>query len=162
MEATVRVATPEDAAPVGRLFADLKRHHQSLNPGNPRYGLDQEACERLTRADLVDPAVTILVAIIERGVRGFAKLIVEDKPWGLSCEVETLIVDESLRGRGIGTLLMEAAEKTGAEAGALGIRVNVLRLNERARSFYQRRDYEAIAVRYGKPLPPAHRPPSGG
>lgn len=33
-------------------------------------------------------------------------------------------------------------------------------LLQRARSFYQRRDYEAIAVRYGKPLPPSH-PPSG-
>lgn len=162
MEASVRPATLDDAVPVGRLFADLKRHHQTLNPGNPRYGLDQEACERLTRADLVDPAVTVLVAVLEDEVRGFAKLIVEDKPWGLSCEVETLIVDETLRGRGIGTLLMGAAEKTAAETGALGIRVNVLRLNERARSFYQRRDYEAIAVRYGKALPPAQRPSSGG
>ena len=160
MGATVRTATLDDAAPVGRLFADLKRHHQALNPGNPRYGLDQDTCERLTLADLVNPAVTVLVAMLEGEVRGFAKLIVEDKPWGLSCEVETLSVDESFRGRGIGTLLMEAAEKTAAEAGALGIRVNVLRLNERARSFYQRRDYEAIAVRYGKPLRPSH-PPSG-
>ncbi|MDQ3660135.1 MAG: GNAT family N-acetyltransferase [Actinomycetota bacterium] len=157
---SVRIATLDDAAPLGRLFAELKRHHQAINPANPRYGLDRAACERLTRADLVDPAVTILVAILEKEVRGFAKLIVEDKPWGLSCEVETLIVDENLRGRGIGTLLMEAAEKTAAEAGALGIRVNVLRLNQQARSFYQRRDYEAIAVRYGKPLPPS--PPSGG
>ena len=154
MEVTLRTATFDDAAPVGRLFAYLKRHHQAINPANPRYGLDQEACENLTRADLVDPAVTIIVAVLEDEVRGFTKLIVEDKPWGLSCEVETLIVDEELRGRGIGTLLMEAAEKTAAAAGALGIRVNVLRLNERARSFYQRLGYEAIAVRYGKSLPP--------
>jgi len=153
VEATVRTATLDDAIPVGRLFTDLKHHHQALNPGNPRYGLDQEACEQLTRADLNDPAVTVIVAVLGDEVRGFAKLILEDKPWGLSCEVETLIVDENLRGRGLGTLLMEAAEKTAAEAGALGIRVNVLRLNERARSFYQRRDYEAIAVRYGKSLP---------
>lgn len=160
MEATVRTATLDDAVPVGRLFTDLKHHHQAMNPGNPRYGLDQEACEQLTRADLIDPAVTVIVAVLEDEVRGFAKLILEDKPWGLSCEVETLIVDEKLRSRGIGTLLMEAAERIAAEAGALGIRVNVLRLNERARSFYQRRDYEAIAVRYGKPVPPS--PPSGG
>jgi GNAT superfamily N-acetyltransferase len=115
------MATFDDAAPVGRLFAYLKRHHQAINPANPRYGLDQEACENLTRADLVDPAVRIIVAVIEDEVRGFTKLIVEDKPWGLSCEVETLIVDEELRGRGIGTLLMEAAEKTAAAAGALGV-----------------------------------------
>jgi ribosomal protein S18 acetylase RimI-like enzyme len=160
VDLSVRVATLDDAAPVGRLLADLKRHHQALNPGNPPYGLDHETCEGLTRTDLGDPAITILVAVFEEEVRGYAKLIVEDKPWGLSCEVETLVVEEKLRGRGIGTKLMEAAERTAAEAGALGIRVNVLRLNERARGFYQRRQYEAIAVRYGKHLSAA--PPSKG
>jgi GNAT superfamily N-acetyltransferase len=153
VEARVRSATMGDAGPVARLFSVLKRHHQALAPDNPRYGLDEATWTRLTKADLLDPRVTILVAEVEGEVRGFAKLVLEDKPWGLSCEVETLIVDEELRGRGLGTLLMEAAEKWAAQAGAQGIRVNVLRLNERGRSFYERLDYQAIAVRYGKPVP---------
>ena len=44
-------------------------------------------------------------------VVGFVGLAYEDKPWGLSCEVKTLVVDEDRRGRGLGTALMRAAER---------------------------------------------------
>jgi ribosomal protein S18 acetylase RimI-like enzyme len=157
VEAHVRTATTGDAGAVARLFALLKRHHQELAPANPRYGLDEDTWSRLAQADMVDPNVTVLVAEVDGEVRAFAKLILEDKPWGLGCEVETLIVDEQLRGRGIGSLLMGAVEQEAAEAGAVGIRVNVLRLNEQGRNFYERLDYEPIAVRYGKPLNPVRR-----
>jgi GNAT superfamily N-acetyltransferase len=157
VEAHVRTATRGDAGAVARLFALLKSHHQELAPNNPRYGLDEDTWSRLAAADLVAPNITVLVAEVDGEVRGLAKLVLEDKPWGLGCEVETLIVDEQLRGRGIGSLLMGAAEQEAAEAGAIGIRVNVLRLNERGRDFYERLDYEPIAVRYGKPLVPVRR-----
>ena len=85
-------------------------------------------------------------------VVGFVGLAYEDKPWGLSCEVKTLVVDEDRRGRGLGTALMRAAETEAHSSGARGLRVDVLQMNGPARSFYEGLGYEMFAARYGKPV----------
>ena len=94
----------------------------------------------------------ISVAAQDDLVLAFMKIHFETKPWGLSCEVDTMVVDDKWRGRGIGTQLLEEAEEIARKHGATGIRVDVLIPNYDGREFYERAGYEAFAVRYGKPV----------
>lgn len=83
---------------------------------------------------------------------GFVRLFYEQKPFGLACEVETLVVDESSRGVGIGDELMRHAEAVARGSGAKAMRVNVFTLNAEGRRFYEGRGYQMVAARYGKDL----------
>jgi len=67
---------------------------------------------------------------------------------GFGAQLEGLVVDQSCRSRGIGKLLLEAAESWARERGCREMRVlsNVLR--ERAHPFYHRNGYETIKAQY--------------
>jgi ribosomal protein S18 acetylase RimI-like enzyme len=104
----------------------------------------------VARGALEREDVTVLVASLDGLIVGFAKLSFADKPWGLACEIETLVVERHTRGHGCGTRLMRAAESCATRAGAKGMRVDVLLANEPARSFYEGLGYEPFALRYGK------------
>lgn len=83
---------------------------------------------------------------------GFVRLFYEEKAFGLACEVETLVVDDSSRGAGIGDELIRHAEAMARESGAKAMRVNVFSVNEDGRRFYEERGYQMVAARYGKTL----------
>jgi GNAT superfamily N-acetyltransferase len=148
----VRPASLSDHEAVARLYVQLKRHHQELQSFSPRYSLDDERWDEVAGAALEDPDVFMHVAEIGGRVVGFMKITYAEKPWGVSCELETMVVDEKERGRGVGTRMLEKAEILAREHGAKGIRINVLIPNYGGRGFYERAGYEAFAVRYGKPL----------
>jgi ribosomal protein S18 acetylase RimI-like enzyme len=149
----VRVATLDDAKDVARLYVSLQRHHVRLQPGNPRYHVAGTKWSELARAAIEDPKADVFVVedAAEAGTTiGMMKLVYADKPWGVSCEVDTMIVDSRHRNHGIGTIMLEAAEERAKQKGAAGLRVDVLLENYDGRRFYERAGYEAIAVRYGK------------
>jgi ribosomal protein S18 acetylase RimI-like enzyme len=148
----VRRATPTDAEAIANLYVQLKKHHLQLAPATPRYEMPDEDWLRQTKAALDDPSKRFYVAARGGAVLGFVKLLFEQKSWGLSCEVETLVVDEEAREQGIGSRLMERAEEVARQQGAVAMRVNVLKSNADGRRFYERDGYRPIAVRYGKPL----------
>jgi ribosomal protein S18 acetylase RimI-like enzyme len=148
----VRRATPTDAEAIANLYVQLKQHHLQLAPATPRYEMPDEDWLRQTKAALDDPSKRFYVAARGGAVLGFVKLLFEQKSWGLSCEVETLVVDEEAREQGIGSRLMERAEEVARQQGAVAMRVNVLKSNADGRRFYERDGYRPIAVRYGKPL----------
>lgn len=153
MNAKVRRADPErDADAIARLYMQLKKHHAALAPDAPRYAVEDETWERYARKSLEEEEPRFYVAVRSGEVVGFLKLFFEEKSWGLACEVETLVVDERVRGTGVGDALMRRAEEVAREEGALGMRVNVLHLNEEGRRFYERDGYRAVAIRYGKSL----------
>lgn len=106
----------------------------------------------VARRALEDPDVQVYVAEEGDHIRGFMKIIYAPKPWGTSCEIETMVVDARHRGRGIGGRLLREAERLARERGAKGLRVDVLIPNYDGREFYERFGYEAFAVRYGKPV----------
>lgn len=152
MHVTIRRASQADASAVANLYVQLKRHHLHLVPGTTRYDLPDEDWLSVTIEAMTDERNRFYVAERAGSVIGFLKLFFEEKSWGRSCEVETLVVAEEARAHGVGTALMKRAEADGREGGAVAMRVNVLRSNPDGRRFYERDGYRPIAVRYGKPL----------
>ena len=148
----VRRAADGDADAIAELYVQLKRHHLRLAPGTPRYELPDEDWGALALAGLADKNARFYVADLGGSVIGFVKLFFAERSWGLSCEVETLVVHEHHRAGGVGTELMTRAEQIGREEGAVAMRVNVLLTNADGRRFYERDGYRPIAIRYGKPL----------
>jgi ribosomal protein S18 acetylase RimI-like enzyme len=148
----VRSARASDAPAVGDLYIELQEHHFELQPDNRRYQVARERWLEVARVAVADSDDEVLVAQENSSVVGFSRLRYDEKPWGLACQVETLIVSSSFRGRGIGTQLLEASEVAAARRGARGMRVEVVIENGGGREFYEKRGYRALAMRYGKPV----------
>jgi ribosomal protein S18 acetylase RimI-like enzyme len=154
----VRVARLSDARAVGALYIQLQDHHHELQPHNPRYQVAPERWLEIARAAIEHSDDEVLVAEEERKVVGLARLRYEEKPWGLACQIETLVVDSEWRGRGAGTKLLQASEDAAARRGALGMRVEVVVESDAGRYFYENRGYRSLALRYGKPVEGAGPP----
>jgi ribosomal protein S18 acetylase RimI-like enzyme len=69
--------------------------------------------------------------------------------WGGYAKVDYLWVDESQRGRGLGTALLDAAERAARERGCALLRVDSHSFQ--APDFYRRRGYEQFAEIAGTP-----------
>ena len=71
-----------------------------------------------------------------------------------SAEIAGLVVDESERGRGIGPLLLRAAEDWARGSGCLALRVRSNVTRERAHAFYRREGYRDVKKQcvFEKPL----------
>jgi ribosomal protein S18 acetylase RimI-like enzyme len=148
----IRRSTPEDADALESLYLELQDHHFPLQPHNPRYQLGAARWRQLAAQVLADPAHEVLIADDDGVVVGCSVLRYEEKPWGLACQMETLVVTAGRRGQGVGDALVAASEESGTRRGARAMRVEVIVENDGGRSFYERRGYQALALRYGKPL----------
>jgi GNAT superfamily N-acetyltransferase len=67
---------------------------------------------------------------------------------GLRADIESFVVDESARGRGVGASLLEAAEAWARAKASARLRLlsNVVR--ERAHAFYERSGYVKVKAEY--------------
>jgi len=148
----VKPAVAADIPAIVHLFGELARHHGEMQPNNPRYGVPSARWREIVEKTLGDPDEHVLVARSDVEVVGFVRFHYEEKPWGTSCEVETLVVDEDWRGRGAGSRLLEATEEAAVANGAGGIRADILIGNDEGVAFWQARGYTNFALRFGKPL----------
>ena len=148
----IRRAGAQDVAAITTLYLQLKQHHGRLAPHTPRYDMSDERWEIYARDGIADPDNRFYIAQRGPDTIAFLKLFFENRSWGRACEVETLVVDERERGRGVGRALMEKAEEVARDEGALAMRVNVLHINDEGRRFYERAGFRTIAVRYAKQL----------
>lgn len=104
-------------------------------------GTTEEVGERLTRI-LSDDAQAVFVAARAGGVVGWLQVqatnLLESEPRG---EIVGLVVTAAERGRGVGTVLVGAAEQwaRGRGLALMGVRSNQVRLD--ARRFYERLGY---------------------
>lgn len=151
-ELVVEPASAADVPAIAHLFGELARHHGEIQPDSPRYGVPTARWREIVEMALRDPGEHVLVARSDVEVVGFVRFHYEEKPWGTSCEVETLVVDEDWRGRGAGSRLLEATEEAAAANGARGIRADILVGNDDGAAFWQARGYKGFALRFGKPL----------
>ena len=151
-EVLVQAAGPADLPAIAHLFGELARHHGRIQPNNPRYGVPSTRWRELAERALEDPDEVVLVARSDDEVVGFVRFLYREKPWGISCEIETLVVDEDWRGAGIGTRLLEATEVAAVAKGVRGIRADILVGNDEGAAFWQARGYKNFALRFGKAL----------
>jgi len=144
----VRQAEPGDTHQIAALLTQL---------GYPSTG--DEVAERLSYW-LPDPMSLILVA--EQGGRVLGCLSLHAIPYlertGRWARIESLVVDQSGRGRGTGRALVAAAEDAARNWDCLAVEVTSLRTRADAHAFYQRMGYADVcgsSGRFFKTLDPA-------
>ena len=138
----IRRATADDSAEVARLLTVL---------GHPTTAA--EAAERWPRWEGAGNAAFVAEGDDGRlaGVITTHHMVVLHRPKPVG-RVTSLVVDEGLRGRGVGRLLMAAAEAElrGAGCGMVEITSNLRRAD--AHAFYERLGYERTSLRLMKVL----------
>lgn len=148
----VRDASGDDAEVVAQLYLQLRDHHARLDPEALRYRTDDEVWIGWAQDLLEDPRQQVRLAEEGGRVVGMSCLEFVQKPWGIACEIHTLIIRAGARSEGAGGSLLRDAEDLARAKGARGMRVDVLAPNHDGRRFYEERGYKTSAVRYAKDL----------
>jgi GNAT superfamily N-acetyltransferase len=142
-EISIRTAKQSDADALVALTAQLGYKIES-----------SRARERLF--DLNNAGDLVLVAVYNSKVIGMAVLhrtpFLHRPPDG---RISTLVVFDSYRSRGVGALLVEAAEKTFRKLGCTRVEVTSGAAREAAHRFYLREGYEEQPKRFIKQLHPS-------
>jgi GNAT superfamily N-acetyltransferase len=126
----IRAATPVDAESLARLSGQLG------------YPADAATIAHRLREIEEHRAGAVLVAEIDDAVAGWAHVLPQRRlEHDANAELAGLVVDEHMRGTGIGAALLHAVEAWAREHGypELIVRSNVIR--ERAHRFYLREGY---------------------
>jgi GNAT superfamily N-acetyltransferase len=134
----LRTATVADAAEVADLLDRFNREFDAPTPGAAALG------ERL-EALLSNPSVVALLA--GDPAVGLALLTLRPNVWyaGPVAVLDELYVVPDERGRGIGTLLLHAAERECGRRGSELLEINVDGEDVDARRFYERHGYASHA-----------------
>ena len=147
-DVAIREAEPDDRHQIAALLTQL---------GYPSTG--DEVGQRLTYW-LPDPMSVILVA--EQAGRVLGCLSLHAIPYlertGRWARIESLVVDESTRGRGAGRALIAGAEDAARRWNCQAVEVTSLRTRAAAHAFYKRMGYEDVcgsSGRFLKTLDPA-------
>ena len=133
----MRPATEADAERIASLFTD-----EGFPVG------ETDITERLGRFD--DPASAVLVADVDGEALGFIAVHLvprfeHDEP---IVRIVALVVDPGVRERGLGRLLMEAAEGFGRERGAAFVEVTAGHHRAEARRLYESLGYDSTVTTY--------------
>ncbi|CAN5408989.1 GNAT family N-acetyltransferase [soil metagenome] len=141
-DVTIRAAIIDDSSPLAALITQLG--YPTTTP---------QMSGRLAPL-LVDPNYRALVAEISGRVVGMIGLRI-DRGYeydGMQARIVALVVDESVRGRGVGKSLMAAGESWAGERGAHKIMVNTSNHRTKTHEFYRAVGYEATGLRFVKIL----------
>ncbi len=140
----VREAVLADAAEVVRLFA-LLGHAQPAGTDSMRLAEFLGQGQNLLVAVRTDAATPLLGAVTLH----ITPVLHRAGPIG---RLTALIVDESVRGQGIGQALVAAAEVYLAERGCAMIEVTSNKKRTDAHAFYEKLGYTATSFRFAKSL----------
>jgi ribosomal protein S18 acetylase RimI-like enzyme len=108
---------------------------------------DVEAVEEIVSS----PTTTVLAARDEEGIVGLLTLAVFRAPSGLRAWIEDVVVDEAVRGRGIGEALTREAVRVAGERGARTVDLTSRPSREAATRMYEKvgfRKRETNVYRY--------------
>jgi len=130
----VRRATPEDAGTVADLLDAFNREFDTPTPGP---AVLAERLQSLLRGDQV------IALLSGEPAMAAALLTLRPSVWyaGPVALLEELYVVDEMRGRGIGSALLGAAEALVSERGAGAVEINVDSDDTGARRFYERHGY---------------------
>ena len=101
-----------------------------------------------TRAELdellAQPGVELLAAIDDARIVGMLTLVVYRIPSGVRARIESVVVDESARGRGVGEALTRDALDRAVSAGARRVELTSRPAREAANRLYPRLGFERL------------------
>jgi GNAT superfamily N-acetyltransferase len=127
---TIRAVTIDDSEDIARLSGQLG------------YPSEADVIRRRLQFVLASPETAVIAAVVDTRVVGWMQLSVmrqvESEPFA---EIRGLVVDESVRGSGIGSLLVNHARDWANANGCsrLRVRTNVTRFD--THQFYERRGF---------------------
>jgi GNAT superfamily N-acetyltransferase len=145
-DVTVRPRRDEDFDALVELDLASARHHVALDPDLYRLP-ERAAVADFLRRRLADADREVLVAVVDGEVVGQVDVTVASMPdpGSILRPVRTadlgISVADGWRGRGIGTVLMEAAEASARRRGAEQVILDMHAANAGARRFYHRLGY---------------------
>jgi GNAT superfamily N-acetyltransferase len=156
MGVIVRPAREGDLAAFERLYLGLLEFDRPHHPQGRLPEFDAIRAARLTNARLQleghDRHALLVAQASGDGVVGYAILRLTD-PRAASTDgtaltgvVYELFVDETARGSGAGSALMDAAEQWFRERGATRVKIESFAWNHAAITFYERRGYAITDV----------------
>lgn len=157
-EFLIRVFEPRDREAVVELHWTLNRHEETVSGDRALGREDAEACLRDDEARMAGHGGIAVVAEVEGVVAGYlCCAIVEGGPYlradlRRGGHVETLVVGEAYRGRGIAGALLGEAERFTREQGLSSLGVGVLAGNEAAERLYRRFGFNPHAIEMVKRL----------
>lgn len=114
------------------LYRQMVDHHREVYEDNTISYNDEYIRKKLQRTD--DNYVK-MVAEKDKSIIGLLTIDIKGK----TCELDEILVEKSMRGKGIGTALAEYLQKTALEHGCTEIQVSFAARNLKALSFYYRK-----------------------
>src|SRR5690242_15243201 len=106
----MRIDAATEATP--ELLEALHHLLPQLNPKLPDLTMDK------LMAVIADPAATLLVVREGEGIRGVAVVLTYTTPSWRKARIEDVVIDESVRGRGVGKALVERCIELARQRGA--------------------------------------------
>lgn len=152
---TIRPAAPHERSGVLALARRLS--DVGTPPGrDPERTREVDTAQIAATLDADDPARAVLVAVEDDRLVGFVHLLTltdyyTQAPIG---HVSDLVVAAEAEGRGMGRVLLDAAEEWARDRGYARMQLVVVMDNDRARGLYERHGYHAEWLKYVKPLAP--------
>ncbi|QOV40744.1 GNAT family N-acetyltransferase [Streptomyces ferrugineus] len=133
MSVEVQIVREASDEVVGALASLLPQLSTSAGP------VDHESVARLLSSD----ANTLLLAFVEGSAVGMLTLIMFPLPSGLRARIEDVVVDEAVRGHGVGAALTEEALRLARTAGARTVDLTSRPSRQAANRLYERLGFEA-------------------
>ena len=154
----LRPAQPGDAGPLSGLFREVADLHAELLPGFFRKAagnaLPVEAIERILRS----PHESILVAEEQGAIVGLVHVQIHETPPlpimtpRRRAHIDNIVVARTMRRRGLGRLLMDAASSWARDRGADEIVLTVWAGNDEAERFYEALGFHRVNQVLGRSL----------
>jgi len=143
---SLRHATQDDLLAICRLGDEVNLHHYHGAPEVFLSELDPERMASFWGDFLTQGDAAIYVAEVDSAVVGFVVVTQGEERTAFTqaiafAKIISLGVTETLRGQGIGTLLLEQAEAWSRERGVDEIRLNVWAFNQPAVEMYQKHEF---------------------
>ncbi len=151
-ETVVRQANTQDLEALSKLYAEFHEFHvrgvpdRLLRSNSPRIAEMHAALQKI----IENKDAVILVAEIDGQLVGLGEVYMrEDSPNPLKVQhkyghLQSMIVTEAYRGRGIGTRILEAVEQWAKEKSAAEVRLNTWEFKEGPLGFYEKRGYNTL------------------
>lgn len=155
----IRPATADDAEAMVDLELASAIHHASVDPDRWRVPPREAIAEYRLRRREADPDGGALVAEADGAVVGMVEMLLRGfvgDPGGAHVPIPSVDIGISVapewRGRGVGSVLMRAAEDWARERGATRVILDLAAANTGARRLYERLGYETHGLMMDREL----------